>query len=90
MTTPVQTCSYAYEAYPDCLETSEGCAPDSPTTDLPADSWSNSSYAYEAYPECLETSEGCAPDSPTIYLLIHGVKVSAWNLDKHILLCGLL
>ena len=34
----VQTCSYAYEAYPDCLETSEGCAPDSPTTDLPADS----------------------------------------------------
>lgn len=38
----VQTCSYAYEAYPDCLETSEGCAPDSPTTDLPADSWSES------------------------------------------------
>ena len=29
----VQTSIDAYESYPDCLETSEGCAPDSPTTD---------------------------------------------------------
>ena len=36
----VQTSIDAYEPYPECLETSEGCAPttDSPTPDSPADS----------------------------------------------------